>query len=258
MNSLTFIFIKNLIPGCMNQLFILWIFIHKKLTTNLLVLVSKEDMEKLRQALKTLSEAEKQLRMSNDKLTWLTAALLQLAPDQQYLLPSSSTETSFNHSPLAQNNMGGRDISRKGGEHEMPNNGRDLPMHVRLESLPGGTSADFRNNGSTNGTSIDRKRNAASVMAPQWTPVQTSDAIRVNSRQVSGKSHKGYEEIWLEVLEKIQINSMREFLYQEGKLISVSFGAGTPYISFTCIFHLHILCHSNLHLHIVVVSTLVL
>ncbi|KAL9392324.1 hypothetical protein Peur_016244 [Populus x canadensis] len=187
--------------------------------------LSKEDMEKLRQALKTLSEAEKQLRMSNDKLTWLTAALLQLAPDQQYLLPSSSTETSFNHSPLARNNMGGRDISRKGGEHEMPNNGRDLPMHVRLESLPGGTSADFRNNGSTNGISIDRKRNAASGMAPQWTPAQTSDAIRVNGRQVSGKSHEGYEEIWLEVLEKIQINSMREFLYQEGKLISVSFGA---------------------------------
>ncbi|KAG6777190.1 hypothetical protein POTOM_017006 [Populus tomentosa] len=187
--------------------------------------LSKEDMEKLRQALKTLSEAEKQLRMSNDKLTWLTAALLQLAPDQQYLLPSSSTETSFNHSPLAQNNMGGRDISRKGGEHEMPNNGRDLSMHVRLESLPGGTSADFRNNGSTNGISMDRKRNTASGMAPQQSPAQTSDAIRVNSRQVSGKSHKGYEEIWLEVLEKIQINSMREFLYQEGKLISVSFGA---------------------------------
>ncbi|KAJ6926091.1 hypothetical protein NC651_010512 [Populus alba x Populus x berolinensis] len=187
--------------------------------------LSKEDMEKLRQALKTLSEAEKQLRMSNDKLTWLTAALLQLAPDQQYLLPSSSTETSFNHSPLAQNNMGGRDISRKGGEHEMPNNGRDLSMHVRLESLPGGTSADFRNNGSTNGISMDRKRNTASGMAPQRSPAQTSDAIRVNSRQVSGKSHKGYEEIWLEVLEKIQINSMREFLYQEGKLISVSFGA---------------------------------
>ncbi|KAG6778902.1 hypothetical protein POTOM_015265 [Populus tomentosa] len=187
--------------------------------------LSKEDMEKLRQALKTLSEAEKQLRMSNDKLTWLTAALLQLAPDQQYLLPSSSTETSFNHSPLAQNNMGGRDISRKGGEHEMPNNGRDLSMHVRLESFPGGTSADFHNNGSTNGISMDRKRNIASGMAPQRSPAQTSDAIRVNSRQVSGKSHKGYEEIWLEVLEKIQINSMREFLYQEGKLISVSFGA---------------------------------
>uniref|UniRef100_A0A6M2EWE3 Uncharacterized protein n=1 Tax=Populus davidiana TaxID=266767 RepID=A0A6M2EWE3_9ROSI len=188
--------------------------------------LSKDDMEKLRQALKTLSEAEKQLRMSNDKLTWLTAALLQLAPDQQYLLPSSSTETSFNHSPLALNNTGGRDIARKGGERvEMPNNKRGLSTHVRLEILPGGTSADFRNSGSTNGINMDRKRNAASGMASQWTSVQTSDAVRVNGRQVSGKSHKGHEELWLEVLEKIQINSMREFLYQEGKLISVSFGA---------------------------------
>ncbi|CAK7350372.1 unnamed protein product [Dovyalis caffra] len=187
--------------------------------------LSKEDMEKLRQALKTLSEAEKQLRMSNDKLTWLTAALLQLAPDQQYLLPSSSTETSFNHSPLALNDTGGRDISRKDEHVEMPDNNRGLSTHFRLENLPGGTSADFRNSGSTNGISRDRKRSAASGMAPQWTSVLTSDSARVNGRQASGKSRKGYEEIWLEVLEKIQINSMREFLYQEGKLISVSFGA---------------------------------
>ncbi|KAJ6724855.1 REPLICATION FACTOR C / DNA polymerase III GAMMA-TAU SUBUNIT [Salix viminalis] len=188
--------------------------------------LSKEDMEKLRQALKTLSEAEKQLRMSNDKLTWLTAALLQLAPDQQYLLPSSSTETSFNHSPLALNNTGGRDFARKGGERvEMSNNKRVMSTHVRLGNLPGGTSVDFRNSGSTNGINMDRKRNAASGMAPQWSSVQTSDAVPVNGRKVSGKSCKGHEEIWLEVLEKVQINSMREFLYQEGKLISVSFGS---------------------------------
>ena len=57
-------------------------------------------MEKLRQALKTLSEAEKQLRVSNDKMTWLTAALLQLAPDKQYILPSSSTSASLNQGLL--------------------------------------------------------------------------------------------------------------------------------------------------------------
>ncbi|XP_051126013.1 protein STICHEL-like 3 isoform X5 [Andrographis paniculata] len=60
-------------------------------------LVSKEDMEKLRQALKTLSEAEKQLRLSNDKLIWLTAALLQLASDQPSMLPSSSTDSGLIH-----------------------------------------------------------------------------------------------------------------------------------------------------------------
>ncbi|KAF3322013.1 hypothetical protein FCM35_KLT14229 [Carex littledalei] len=50
--------------------------------------LSKEDTERLRQALKVLSEAEKQLRVSTDKITWLTAALLQLAPDAHYILPS--------------------------------------------------------------------------------------------------------------------------------------------------------------------------
>jgi hypothetical protein len=42
--------------------------------------------------LKVLSEAEKQLRVSNDKITWLTAALLQLAPDAHYVLPTPSPD----------------------------------------------------------------------------------------------------------------------------------------------------------------------
>ncbi|XP_042067851.1 protein STICHEL-like 4 [Salvia splendens] len=53
--------------------------------------LSKADMEKLRHALKTLSESEKQLRVSSERMTWLTAALLQLAPDQRYTALSSSS-----------------------------------------------------------------------------------------------------------------------------------------------------------------------
>ncbi|XP_061342730.1 protein STICHEL-like 4 isoform X2 [Gastrolobium bilobum] len=87
--------------------------------------LSKEDMEKLRQALKTLSEAEKQLRMSNDKLTWLTAALLQLAPDQQYVLPTSS-DNSFNHSPLALKNADGREAARIGGNPIFGKNHKEI------------------------------------------------------------------------------------------------------------------------------------
>lgn len=190
-------------------------------------------MEKLRQALKTLSEAEKQLRVSNDKLTWLTAALLQLAPDQQYMLPSSSTETSFNHSPLTLNNTGGRDIKRKGVEYaEIPNNQRRLSTHIRLENLPAGTSVDSRNNGLTNDISMGRQRTAGPGTVPQSTSALPSDTVRVSGRHITGKSSKGYEEIWLEVLQKIQINNIREFLYQEGKLISVSFGAGIFYVCY--------------------------
>lgn len=187
--------------------------------------LSKEDMEKLRQALKTLSEAEKQLRMSNDKLTWLTAALLQLAPDQQYMLPTSA-DTSFSHSPLALNNAGGGDLARRVGERsEMPHKERRLSTNVRKENLRAGSSADFCENGTLKGISLEKKRHAGTSVVHQQTSAHAADISRVNGWHISGKSHRGIEDIWLEVLEKIQINGVKEFLYQEGKLISVSFGA---------------------------------
>ncbi|KAK4487582.1 hypothetical protein RD792_005769 [Penstemon davidsonii] len=163
------------------------------------LIVSKEDMEKLRQALKTLSEAEKQLRVSSDRITWLTAALLQLAPDQQYMLPSSSADTSFNHSPLVLQNAVVRERQRKSNA-EMP------------PTLQAGNSGDVYNNNNNilKNTSMDGKGHVGSELVSQ-----------------PGKFLRGIEEIWLDVLEKIPFNSIKEFMYKEGKLISLSYGAGT-------------------------------
>ena len=160
--------------------------------------VSKEDMKKLRHALKTLSEAEKQLRMSNDRLTWLTAALLQLAPDQQYNLPSSSAETGFNQSPLA--------LNTADGSHRLRSS------YVQQTDIP--------NN------SQDREENDGVGMIPQRTFSVAGRNNSVKNRHPSEKFHREIEDIWLEVLEKIHIKSIREFLYQEGQLVGVSFGAG--------------------------------
>lgn len=184
-------------------------------------------MEKLRQALKTLSEAEKQLRLSNDKLTWLTAALLQLAPDQQYMLPGSSAEASFNHSPLVSNNAVGRIVRRGIVEHaEMPNYEKGLPTNVRVDTLHTGASVGVYDNGRIQG-SIDRKKHAGSGLMHQPSSTFSADANKSKGKQVSGSSCEEIEEIWLQILEKIQINSIRQFMYQEGKLISVNIGAGT-------------------------------
>eukprot|EP01018_Ginkgo_biloba_P031901 Gb_11323 [translate_table: standard] len=62
---------------------------------------SRHESDRLRQALKILSETEKQLRSSNDQTTWLTAALLQFAPDDFYLFPTSALRTSITQSPVA-------------------------------------------------------------------------------------------------------------------------------------------------------------
>ncbi|GAV78884.1 DNA_pol3_gamma3 domain-containing protein/DNA_pol3_delta2 domain-containing protein [Cephalotus follicularis] len=202
--------------------------------------LSKEDMEKLRQALKTLSEAEKQLRMSNDKLTWLTASLLQLAPDQQYLLPSSSADTSINHSPSALTNVIARDVARKGGEpSEMANSERGFSANVRLENLHAGSSGYTFENAMMKGKSRDRGRHTgAVVVAPQQTSALSADMIRMSGRQVSGKSHEGIDELWLEVLRNIRLNNIKEYLYREGKLISVSFGAAAPTVQLMFSSHL--------------------
>ncbi|CAN7109189.1 unnamed protein product [Brassica rapa subsp. narinosa] len=148
--------------------------------------LSKEDMEKLRQALKTLSEAEKQLRVSNDKLTWLTAALLQLAPDQNYLLNRSSTaDTSVNRTPLPLENNGGRE--RESSDH-----------HLDPSS---DAAAGERSSG------LDRQ---------------------------SRKNRPAVEEIWLEVIEKLRVNGLREFLYKEGRIVSLSLGsAPTVHLMFS-------------------------
>ncbi|KAK3035061.1 hypothetical protein RJ639_034851 [Escallonia herrerae] len=188
--------------------------------------VSKEDMEKLRQALKTLSEAEKQLRMSNDRLTWLTAALLQLAPDQQYMLPSSSADTSFIHSPLGLQNAGGKERPRKSNaEHaEMPTTERGLSPQVRKESHQVGSLSNLYHNAKRKGgISMDRRGQYGVGTVPQQAFGVSGDKNSVG--RLPGKFQKEVEELWLEVLEKIQINIIKEFMFQEGKLISVSFGA---------------------------------
>ncbi|KAH6790277.1 AAA-type ATPase family protein [Perilla frutescens var. frutescens] len=133
--------------------------------------LSKEDMEKLRQALKTLSEAEKQLRVSSERMTWLTAALLQLAPDQHYTLPASSadTTTSSDHSPIALSDSASRVLRYR-------------------KKINGGDDTSTKMN------------------------------------QIRGAADK-FQDIWVEVLENIKIKSLKEFMYKEAKIISLTHGA---------------------------------
>ncbi|KAL8140519.1 hypothetical protein V2J09_006540 [Rumex salicifolius] len=191
--------------------------------------LAKEDMEKLRQALKTLSEAEKQLRTSNDKLTWLTAALLQLAPDRQYMLPN----TSFNHSPLVLNDKVRRQAARKSdvGQSVMS---YGIGLDSRNDRLHAGSSGDVHGVTKFNASSVDRRKHSSSrIMSQQISSVNT-DAERVKGRKSISKSCSEIDEIWLDVLDKIQISCIKEFLYQEGKLISVSYStAPTVHLKFS-------------------------
>lgn len=184
-------------------------------------------MEKLRQALKTLSEAEKQLRVSNDRITWLTASLLQLAPDQQYILPSSSTDISLNHSPLALNNTS-----------------RERPRKSNAEKLPYQTasSRNVQYNAKMKGPVTNGDELVGDGGVSQQVYVSSNYK---NKDQLQGISHQKIEEIWLEVLEKIPIKGVKEFMHQEGKLASLSYGAGITDVQYIDIILLLIYSYFN-------------
>ncbi|KAM0938362.1 putative DNA-directed DNA polymerase [Dioscorea sansibarensis] len=132
--------------------------------------LSKEDMAKLRQALKILSEAEKQMRASNDKMTWLTAALLQLAPDQQYMLHDSFVNRSDDHKPTI--------------SHE-----QRIPVV---------------SNGKLGGL-----------------------AVSDGTQQISNNDN---DKLWCSVVENLQREKLKQFIHEEGKLVSISSDTPVPIV----------------------------
>jgi len=182
-------------------------------------------MEKLRQALKRLSEAEKQLRLSNDKLTWLTAALLQLAPDQQYTLPTSSSHTSLNHSPVVVNNISERDLPRNfvNEREEMLSSDRGLSRGTGLgNNCSRGTNGVRHGNNKMISSYLRGKRN---IEHASESPISI-EATNAHGGYKPVRNHKDNEKIWRLVLENIQQDQLKQFLFQEGKLTSVTLGAG--------------------------------
>lgn len=170
-------------------------------------------MEKLRQALKTLSEAEKQLRVSNDKMTWLTAALLQLAPDKQYVLPSSSTSASFNQGLLT---CPEGDVGRS-----------TAIDHTNIYAGPHGLPRNAN-------LGVDSDNNMAGTRRGKGPGEHTPDnhvllarATRVN---LSRYRKSDNEMIWQAVLEHIRSDSVRKMLAKEARLISVSLGTGKIFL----------------------------
>jgi hypothetical protein len=197
--------------------------------------VSKDDMEKLRQALKTLSEAEKQLRVSNDKMIWLTAALLQLAPDKQYIM-SSSTSVSFNQGLLTHAEG---DISRTSasdrsdvyaGPHCLPRTSELGNQKYRNVNTEGGFSNDVASN-YHGGRRLEEHTADSCLLSMR--------ATKVNEESKYNKTDN--EMIWQAVLDNVQSESVRKLLAKEGQLISVSLGTGKITLTYPFVFHVFFL-----------------
>lgn len=181
-----------------------------------MLIVGKEDMERLRQALKTLSEAEKQLRGTSDQTTWLTAALLQFAPDHSYLLPSPSWNTSVSPSSGGLNTAnltpGIDSVTRK-----------DVDFS-HCESQPGLGSAynsmsDFNDNHPLLGNQHQApQRKSMQAQCRQFNHIAMWKTNVNNVFEL--------DDVWQRTLDAVHSSNLRKFLQMCAKLSSLSLQKG--------------------------------
>ena len=157
-------------------------------------------MEKLQQALKILSDAEKQLRFSSERSTWFTAALLELGSSHSL---QSTPSCSSSRQSIKRLNEDGMEKTR---EFPSPENRSDPPLRLWETSsatIPRVTSG--HNSISASRSSLDRahKDDATSVMVPRCVSPHKLDAI------------------WRRCIEKCDSERLKHMLYAHGKLVSI-------------------------------------
>ncbi|XP_068652966.1 protein STICHEL-like [Aristolochia californica] len=159
--------------------------------------LSETELERLKRALKILSEAEKQLRQSSERSTWFTAALLQLgagsSPDATYSCSSSKQSLKNAKDDFS-------DSTTEGSTH-----GKKPDMHVLMRSR---SASMFRS------PSPVGDKSSSMLMAEHL----KIDAL---SASFSCMGRDKLDEIWRRCIEKCHSKTLRQLLCSHGKLVSM-------------------------------------
>ncbi|CAH2037721.1 unnamed protein product [Thlaspi arvense] len=182
--------------------------------------LSEADMERLKHALKILSEAEKQLRVTTDRSTWFIATLLQLG-----LMPSPGTT----HTGSS------RRQGSRATEETQSSISREVIAYKQRSALQCSTSvspASMRRGGNTvhevksSDSSRELLENDASISSDGDTTASTMTLTCRNSEKLN--------DIWMKCIDRCHSKTLKQLLYSHGKLLSISEVEGilVAYIAF--------------------------
>ncbi|CAH9112041.1 unnamed protein product [Cuscuta epithymum] len=145
--------------------------------------LSEMDVDRLRYALKLLSEAEKQLRVSSERSTWFTATLLQLgsapSPDHQTHTHSGSSRRQSSKAPTEEEDP----LRKQRGGH--------LKASTRIS--------------------------ASSEAGPSKVAPQTKSALPARCLNTNV-----LDDVWVRCIQKCHSNTLKQLLLTCGTLISIS------------------------------------
>ncbi|GJM95254.1 hypothetical protein PR202_ga11966 [Eleusine coracana subsp. coracana] len=193
--------------------------------------ITDAELERLQQALKILSDAEKQIRLSSERSTWFTAALLQLGSGHNSEITQSRSSSKQSAKATSETIMEAvRESSASRSTSHPLFNFRDSKKTLDLKTSSGhaspqglaSLSSRIRPNGECR--SVDRGLHSA----------QTS--ISSEQRPMNSGTSDNLTQIWRKCIDNCHSKTLRQLLYDHGKLASVKECEGKPIMcSLSCI-----------------------
>ena len=184
--------------------------------------MNESELERLKHALKLLSEAEKQLRTSSERSTWFTATLLQLgsmpSPD---LTQSGSSRRQSCKTTEDDPSSASRDATASKHKSDLQYMPRKSTSPVSQQKAVNGNSGHQKDISSNiDGLSLKSKPSNRPVIDDGSTIVSSDDLMVGNAmfRCIdSGKLH----DIWARCIGRCHSKTLRQLLHNHGKLVSI-------------------------------------
>lgn len=174
-----------------------------------IISVTEAELEKLKHALKLLSEAEKQLRVSSERSTWFTATLLQLGSSPSADLTQS---TSSRRQSSKTTDDDPSTASRDGIPYRQKSDANNMPWQLTPSPKDG---FDMKS----------REANSRFISGSTSTALSSGDRSK-NMTYRYVKSDK-LDDIWKLCIEKCHSKTLQQLLNVHGKLVSLSEVEGT-------------------------------
>ncbi|KAL2939481.1 Protein STICHEL [Bienertia sinuspersici] len=185
--------------------------------------LSETELEKLKHALKLLSDSEKQLRISSERSTWFTATLLQLGSvtSPEFTLSGSSKKQS-SKTTEEDPSTASRDASGRKQASD------SLYMIRRSPSPPLFSAEGNQNSGFPEGSRMLTGAMYSNAKATHKRSVNSIDSTASHddfvggSRNMGQANMDGLDELWLQCIDKCHSKTLKQLLHCHGRLLSIA------------------------------------
>ncbi|XP_039026092.1 protein STICHEL-like isoform X2 [Hibiscus syriacus] len=196
--------------------------------------LTEAEMERLKDALKLLSGAEKQLRISSERSTWFTATLLQLGslPSPDLTQAGSSRRQS---SKTTEDDL--QSISREAIAYKLKSGTRCVPWKSTSASLHKSVNGNSNRQGElvsgVDGYGSNSKTSHSLYMDGGAVPSAHDNNSNGNMILACRNSEK-LDDIWAKCINKCHSKTLRQLLHAHGRLLSLTENEGVliAYLAF--------------------------